>query len=291
MSRGAEADVPWSRCPYSCLPVSLIAEHSYCEKRLELWLNDPGERVSVPRELENAPEAARQEDAALAGRRAHERMAAAAVLVPREVAEEAARERQAIIVESGFAASFDGLPIKGIPDVACFDHGRATAVLDYKFRRSRSLELAMGERVQLYLYGYLLEESGYDASDLLLICVYAPRESGSSLARGDSEVVRAITRSARAEVEQKPERTNWRISSLELPGGFRVGVRCFFYDRRKAETELEFAAGFWHGRRPAMPTTYARKCASCLYNYLEACPDALTPFRERPGVELSCGSG
>jgi len=278
--------IPWSRCPYPCLPVWLITEHSYCEKRLELWLNDPGERVSVPRKLEGTAEAAGQEAAASAGREAHARMAAAAVPAPREVIEERAREGRVIVVESRFSASFDGLPIVGIPDVVCFDHGKATAVLEYKFRRLRRPELTMGERVQLYVYGYLLEESGYDASDLLLVCVYGPQESRASLPRGDSGVVEAITCRARREVGGAPEKKNWRIESLELPGGFMVGARCFFYDRDEAERELEFAASFWHGRRSAKPTTRANKCASCLYNHLGECADALAPFAGGPRVNL-----
>lgn len=32
----------------------------------------------------------------------------------------------------------------------------------------------MGHRVQLYTYGYLLEEHGLDVSNLKLICVLAP---------------------------------------------------------------------------------------------------------------------
>jgi len=60
---------PIDRYPHGpSLWVSDIVEQVYCETRLALWLNNPGERVSVPRQLEGKPTAAGQERLARQGR-------------------------------------------------------------------------------------------------------------------------------------------------------------------------------------------------------------------------------
>ncbi len=280
MQSGVERDTPWSRYPYARLPVWLLAEHSYCEKRLELWLEDPGQRVSVPRDWEDTPGASSQEGAAAAGKLAHALMAATAAVGPREAIE---REGRVYLAESPFSASFDGLPIAGVPDVACLDHGRATEILDYKFSQRRRTGLPMWERAQLNYYGYLLEESGYDASDLLLICVYLAPEASSVLEPEASEVAAAITRAARRSVESAPPRRNWGFGPVALAEDVSAIGRCFFYNRDDARRDLTFASEFWHGRRPAKPPLKNPwKCSSCLYNASGRCPDALAPFRGGP---------
>jgi len=270
---------PWSRCPYRYLPVWLVAEQSYCEKRVELWLQDPGERVSVPKQLEGTPMASLQETIALAGKQAHLRMSAPAIPVPVPPAALVPKLGTVDLIESPLPASFDGLPVLGIPDAVSFEEGKPTAIIDYKFRNSPRPQLQPGDRVQLYLYGYLVEESGFEAADLLLACVLAPAGAGRQLPKPETGTFTTIRDSVRRAANRAPKKRGWRVDGLKLPGGIPVTVRSFRYERSKAESELGFAANFWHGRRAAKPTSNRRKCAVCLYNFIGSCPVALVPFR------------
>lgn len=267
---------PWNRYPYAALYAWIIAEHSYCEQRVHLWLKDPGERISVPRQLEDSEEAAAMELAADSGRASHESLSAGATPV---TASDIAILQQSgarfTLVESPFQASFRGLPIAGAPDVVVCQGDVALLIIDYKF--TRQTQLAMGHRVQLYTYGYLLEEHGFDVSKLKLACVLAPPEAGESLSRSSPGLIDSIHNHIQLHAARYPGAKNWRSKSLTF-AGCNLLLRAFPYSRERAERELAFVADYWLGHRSAWPTSKPAKCNCCLYNKLRQCRKAVAQY-------------
>lgn len=273
---------PWERLPFDVLPVTHISEQCYCEHRVHLWLKAPSSMVSVPRKLEgHAGPAALLRQAADAGLEFHRR--AGEVSGPTITATLRKMVRLApsvVLTESALAADFEGLPIAGIPDAVHFENGVGRCILDYKVTDSNQLQ--MGHRVQLQLYGWLLQESGLRLSETLMVSVLVPAMSAAAFGdMNESErqcLAEDLHRYARKCVEDEPNRVNWYIKELSLSETFWVRLRIFKYDRRCATHELKFFAPYWRGERAAVPTRNPRKCRKCLYNGMSTCKQALAPF-------------
>jgi len=273
---------PWERFPYPVLGAWLIAEHSFCEQRVHLWLQAPGERVSVPRQLEGAPVASSLEGSADLGRSLHEALAEPAKeILPEDLSGLEASGELYHLVETPFGAEYDGLPLLGRPDVVVLQKRRALMVIDYK--STGSTQLPMGCRVQLYVYGYLLEQNGYDTEDLILACVLIPPANAELIANTSAEVIEAVIRKVNSSRERAPEARNWTAKKWELSGVPAI-LRSFPYDRERAIRELAFVSDYWHGRRGPIPSTKVEKCRCCLYNKLRLCKHAVTGYSESSGA-------
>jgi len=261
----------------------VIAEHSYCEKRIELWLENPGERISVPRELEGA--GIPQERIALSGRTVHAALAAQAQPVEEltTVALEMVSMRSAIVpvvlTELRLAATYKGLPIAGVPDDVIIQDSAVKAVLELK----TTLRQVMPEsdRGQLLVYGYLLEESSLiknvlDVSHMLLVCGYGLGHDPRDLGKLTPDDIAGMLLAIAAQVRARPASTTWRTSCWLA--GRKLRLHVFPYQRAEAEAVLDHAAEYWLGKRRATPPDNPAKCRLCQYNRLGKCPDALAPF-------------
>lgn len=272
---------PWDSYPYESLWVSCVSEQAYCEKRVELWLKDPGDLVSVPRRLEQIdPGAVAQARLAANGKLGHGDLSAGAEAVQTaEILTRLALGQRFWLVESEFPGEFRGFPLLGKPDAICFGDGRAVSIVEYKFTDSNQLQTS--HRVQLLIYGYLLEECGIDVKDLILTCALIPRRyMDESL---PSDIAEQISGAAAQLVNHQRSRKNWRLLDLPVGNDISVNIRAFRYDRAVAERELEFFAQFWSGERPAIPTRMESKCARCLYNKIKRCSNALVVYESDPG--------
>lgn len=278
----APAKTPWERFPLDVLPVHLIADQCYCEHRVHLWLKAPSSMVSIPRKLEGSPGpsmALRQ--AADTGLAFHARAAELSGPVVQASLRKLLRaEPSLVLAESPFLAAFADLPIAGNPDAVHFERALACCVLDYKVTDSNQLQ--MSHRVQLLLYGWLLQESGLKLSDALMVSVLVPNESAEAFGELDEferqRLAVTVHQHARAVVDDEPERKNWYVKKLPLGKGFWVRLRIFRYDRRAAKRELEFFAPYWRGERAAIPSSNFRKCRVCLYNGTGDCKVAVGSF-------------
>lgn len=278
----APTKTPWERFPLDVLPVIYITEQCYCEHTVHLWLKAPSSMVSIPRKLEGRggpPLALRQ--AADTGLAFHEQAAESTQAVSESTLRKLVRSEQSLVVaESPLLAVYEDLSIAGVPDAVHFESAIARCVLDYKVTDSNQLH--MGHRVQLMLYGWLLQESGLRLSDTLMVSVLIPNVSAGAFVELDEFERRrlAVTlhHRARAVVDEEPERKNWYVKKLPLSEGFWVRLRIFRYDRRVAKRELGFFAPYWKGERAAIPTSNLRKCRVCLYNSTGSCKEALAPF-------------
>jgi len=282
---------PWDLFPREALGASYLAEQAYCEKRVELWLGNPGSLVSVPRQIEGeGPAALLQEELADIGSQFHQGVSETApVITPVEVRNRLAAGEQLILLESGLSAKYRTIPLGGVPDAVCFQGLNASCVIEYKVTDSNQLQTS--HRVQLLVYGYLLEQEGFRVGDLLLACALVPRAHSEwirSLPPSKIEhFVNTVRAASHSLVQAEPSRRNWYQPDLEVHEGTHIWLRVFKYEHDAAERELQFFTDFWLGARPAKPTTKERKCAVCLYNSLNSCSAALAPYSGLPTAPRS----
>ncbi len=273
---------PWERLPLDVLPVTHITEQCYCEHRVHLWLKAPSSMVSVPRKLEGrAGPAAALRQAADVGLEFHRWACDVSCQIVQATLRKVVRSAPSVVLaESSLLAQFEDLPIAGTPDAVHFEQAVGRCVLDYKVTDSNQLQ--MGNRVQLLLYGWLLQESGLRLSDALMVSVLVPVVSAAAFGELDESdrqrLAVTLHQHARGVVEDEPDRVNWYVKKLSLSEDFWVRLRIFRYDRRHATRELKFFAPYWQGKRAAIPTSNLRKCRVCLYNELGTCKQALVPF-------------
>ena len=272
-----KSDRPLDRFPYSEVGVSYFAEQAYCEKRVELWLQNPTTTglVSVPAALEGLPEAQDQADLISSGKEFHAAVESATTpLSPSKVAQAVQRGRSFALAESRLTGEYRGVRLRGRPDHLFFDGQNASCVLEYKVTDSNQLQTS--HRVQLLLYGYLLGQQNFNVDNLILVCVLVPRHHARWLLKLTPSRLRkfATTICTKAEslIAAQPLRKNWHQPAIEVSRDIHVYLRVFKYDQRKAESELEFFTAYWLGNRDAIRTTMESKCAVCQYNQLNLCP-------------------
>lgn len=245
--------------------------------------------VSVPRSLERTQGAPmRQIAMAGAGADFHERAS-------QDVGRVSVRELRNLIkhsptvqvLESPLESEFGSLPIAGIPDAVCFEGGKVRCILEYKLTESNQLQ--MSHRVQLQLYGWLLQKSKFQHDDPLCVCVLVPTQNSpylDELNTTDRQSLAAtIHRIAREYVENEPEKINWYIKQVMLGTDFWVRIRIFRYSALVARRELRFFTPYWSGARKAIPSNNFRKCRLCQYNAIGKCKVAAGVYEG----DLSCG--
>jgi hypothetical protein len=215
------------------------------------------------------------------GTKGHSELSADALPVPAEVIQAQLALGQSFwLAESPFEGAFRGYPLAGVPDRIFFREGRAVSIVEYKFTDSNQLQTS--HRVQLLLYGYLLEECGIDVSELILICALIPRRRANErLPDGIADQIRDASAQL---VSRQRSLKNWRWLDMPVGNDISVNLRAFRYDRARAESELEFFTQFWSGARPAIPTRMEKKCARCLYNSMQCCSQALVRYGQDTGA-------
>lgn len=270
------------------LGVSYVAEQAYCEKRVDLWLQDPGNRLHVPRHLQDVedPEAAETVKSAEVGVAVHETLLGD-LLVP-----EGARLRDVLdlrgqrpVAELSLEGSYGRLGLVGKPDLVFVGGGQASMIVELKVTPNKQRQ--QSHVTQLLLYGYLLEQNGADCRNLMCCATLVHPQEGSTT---KEEVLTALTRidarrlRARSEKlrSKKPQAKSWSDFHYPLAPGLEATLRVFPYDPKKArEGELRFFSRYWRGVRPAKPTTKPEKCASCLYNREGLCDESAGPYKRR----------
>lgn len=283
LPRQPRGKTPWSRFPQSSLGISYIAEQAYCEKRVDLWLESPGELVSIPMGFAGElPGILIQEELAKEGTNFHEAMSEGAKPISRKDLETKLKAGQKLVIsEPTFRGTFSRLPLIGRPDAVFFDGNNAACIIEYKYTDSNQLE--MGHRVQLLLYGYLLKQSGFIVDDLILVCALVSRHNKDLINGMNStqskHFVSTIRDAATSLVLSSPSRKNWYKSSFQPVQNIHIALRVLRYNPEKAENELQFFTNYWLGHRSAIPTKNSNKCVVCLYNAAKLCSVALIPYK------------
>lgn len=273
---------PWERYPFEVLGPSCFAQQAYCEKQVELWLDDPGKLVSIPKRIEgNTPAAILRQEVVDLGTQFHHSASEHAQSVARsQILARLDADESMALLETAFSGAYGNLPLVGVPDVVCFRGRDAACVIEYKVTDSNQLH--RNHRVQLLLYGYLLEQESFGAHELALVCALIPRAYAARVHsftdRQANEMIAIIHTAAKELITAAPSRQEWYQSNVRIHQDLSIRLRVFKYDRQRAERELQFFSKFWLGRRPAKPTTKPSKCRACLYNACSLCPAALVPY-------------
>lgn len=260
----------------AALWVSEIAEQAYCEQRVELWLKNPGRRVSVPKEMERTEGAAEQETMAVAGLEVHQDLAAGGrAVTPRELRRQLNAGARLTVMEMSLLHKYEGIPIIGRADGVCFDGTKASCVIDYKY--SKSSRLHDDWRLQLLLYGYLLSKE-FGVEDLLLVCALLPLSIGKEPIR--EGFASAICRFARSGAPGTA--SNGGILFRSPSEALTARLHVFRYDHNAVIRDLGKYMEYWLGERRPSPAGNPKRCVECRYNARHLCPVPQAQFGTGP---------
>ncbi|HEX7124143.1 MAG TPA: hypothetical protein VF406_00015 [Thermodesulfobacteriota bacterium] len=236
----------------TAVPIHLIAEQLYCERKVDLALDFPEvERPTA--EIE-------------AGTAGHAALAAAAEpIAPADLDALVGAGEAVRLHEYRFRGDVDGVPIVGRPD-AVFLRGRAAdLVLEFKFSAWR--RPFPSHRLQLLAYGFLLGQGGYDVSRLVCgVLMLPPGARPAALAEADYAVCAA--HASHLAARRRPGGPDVTAAPEAVAGGT---LSLFPYDAAEAARRLGWAVAFWKGRRPARLADNPSKCRRCVFMEVKLC--------------------
>ena len=205
------------------VPVSKIIQQLYCEKQLELELIH-GERINLAKKR---------------GKEGHE--ADLEFLIPVKIEktwDEATRQNKRKpyeIRELHLLAKYQGFFIEGVADEVSFLRGKVLKLSEFKFRKNK--KIFNTDKIQGFLYGFLLNQMGFDTSDLIIkiVCFDSgDREYALLLKDVSDNMLDPISRNYNFNLDE----------SLK---------------------DLDWALNFWKGERKAIPTKNPKKCKKCQF--------------------------
>ncbi len=267
---------PLDRYPRGkCLWVSEVAEQVYCEQRVDLWLGNPGRRVSVPKQLEGTADVERHEGLSAEGTAFHRTMSAGATRITERQLQRLLKAGASLtVLEMPLQHTYRGVAIVGQADGVCFEGSNATCAIDYKY--TESTRLFESWRLQLVLYGYLLSRA-FGVEDLVLVC--AKVTSSVAAEQRTEGAAKAISDSARSVLGRDASANG--VSFRHSPSGLAAHVHAFRYDANEATRQLDHCLQYWLGERGPRPAGNSNRCVQCRYNALNLCPAPQAPFGVR----------
>ncbi|HXW37949.1 MAG TPA: PD-(D/E)XK nuclease family protein, partial [Nitrososphaerales archaeon] len=147
------------------------------------------------------------------------------------------------------------MEVVGIPDAIVFENSKPRWVVELKTTGGDPSRLWKDQELQARIYGLLLENMGFDCSDLEL-AVVRWRQKDAKEVKQKEEMLSMITRSL----------FDGTSRALEA----RLGTKFFLFphDKAQAEVAVRWAQDFWLGKREPVPTDNPGKCRVCEYNSL-----------------------
>lgn len=245
----------------AAVPVHLLAEQLYCERKVDLALD--------------FPEVERPTAELTAGAAGHEALAAPAEPIARAELDALVEAGETIrLHEYGFRGTVGAVPLAGRPDAVFLEGRSARLVLEFKFSAWR--RPFPSHRLQLLAYGYLLGQNGYDVSRLVCgVLMLPPRPEGRDpfvLPEADYASCAALAAALAAQVEARPGLA--RRGGLEGTGPEPVGggaLSLFPYDPAETDRRLAWAIAYWEGRRAPRLADNPNKCRRCAFLEAKLC--------------------
>lgn len=227
----------------SSLAPSKIAEQFYCEKKVGLT-REHGD-IETP--------------AKTRGSETHEKAAEDSEEVSDDEFWRALEsgERQ-IIVESPFIGEAAEFLIGGIPDAVLFENQSPQLIFERK-TTSRPDCLYKNQRIQAWLYGFILDSLGFE-TDELKIAILSHEQSL------DPEVGKELQQLVVASYDE------WELGEHELTESPKAILHLSEFSKVEYLEDLDWALGYWRNDREPIPTSKAAKCQACEYN--DVCPDS-----------------
>jgi hypothetical protein len=160
------------------------------------------------------------------------------------------------IVTLPLLGHFNGVVIMGIPDAVAFRESRPLYVMELKTTTGRP-NIWPNNWLQAQLYAFLLDDMGFDCSDLNV--VVASISQRSEIGRGPflSELLDAIM--------------NGKTDSFVKK--WQCRIRLEPYSRHFVEDRIGWAMDYWLKKREPIPSDNPGKCRSC--QQAESCPSNL----------------
>lgn len=223
---------------------SKVGGQFYCEKKIHLE-QEHGE-VETPEKQR--------------GSETHEKAAEDAVEVEMDdVWDAIERGERQVLLETPFVGEAADFVVSGIPDAIVFEDGRPQLIFD---RKTTSIpdRLFKNQRIQVWLYGYIVQSLGFDIEDLR-IAILAHDQ------RLDAETGKQLQQMVLHDLAALDEGRN---KIFDDPATF---VYLFDYDPTDHLEDLQWALEYWRNEREPVPTQNAAKCRSCPYSTV--CPDSL----------------
>lgn len=239
------------------IPVHEIANQGYCELQVELLHQNP-HVVPVSQMLEN-------------GNFGHAGL------------EQRDRDFQATwdSIRRGnpgtLRATFDGVPLVGIPDYLVTGRDGVTLLLEYKF--TRRPELYPSRLDQANSYGYLAEANGRCDPKRFVLGVVALSSlalgNGRPLAPRDVDAVRPEIKKQSWAVARELLAKDVDMLPTAGPGW---SAHLWPYEPSVARATLTDALAYWKQQRaPRDSHEHTRKCEACPINAVDLCPATQVP--------------
>jgi len=226
------------------LAPSKVASQFYCEKKVHLE-QEIGEVETETMRL---------------GTIAHEKAADDAEPVDMdEVWQAIERGERQELLETMFPGEINEFVIFGIPDAIIFDDGKPQLVFDRK-TTSMPKRLFQNQRIQIWIYGYMMESLGFETDDLQLAILSHKQDLDYEL--GKQLQKRILSEYSALEMG--------KTTLHEEPTAL---VHLFEYATDDHMNDLQWALGYWRDERNPAPTRKAAKCRSCPYK--DTCSDSL----------------
>lgn len=245
MSAREKFETLFSRLPDAeTIAPSKVGGQFYCEKKIDLE-REHGE-VDTPEKTR--------------GSETHDKAVEDAIEVEWDEIWDAIEqgERQ-IILESPFVGEAADFIVVGIPDAIVFDDGKPQLIFD---RKTTSIpdRLFPNQRIQVWLYGFMLQSLGFDTDELKMAILTHDQEL-------DAEVGKRLQETVLAGFDGLEE------GQTRLSSDPDTIVYLRDYDPIEHLEDFRWALEYWSEERSAKPTENAAKCRSCPYSGV--CEDSL----------------
>jgi CRISPR/Cas system-associated exonuclease Cas4 (RecB family) len=228
----------------SSLAPSKIAGQFYCEKKVNLS-HEHGE-IETP--------------AKTRGSETHKKAAEDSEEISDDDFWEAVEsgERQ-IIVESPFVGEAAEFLIAGIPDAILFEDQNPQLIFERK-TTSRPDYLYKNQRIQAWLYGFILDSLGFNSANLKIAILSHEQSLNAETGKELQQLVMANYQ-------------GWELGEHELTASPKAILHLSEFSKVEYLEDLNWALGYWRNEREPIPTEKAAKCRACEYN--DVCPDSL----------------
>lgn len=152
----------------------------------------------------------------------------------------------------------------GMPDHIIWTEGKPRWLVELKTTSSDPTRLWDDQRVQIVLYGALLEQMGFNCSNLKLALI---RLRASDLSKKQKQIwVMQVSKYLQED----------RVQELEANNKGTIKVHLIKHDLVEAEAFVQRKQDYWLHRREPTSSTSFNKCRAC--EYRSRCPKSLYRF-------------
>lgn len=166
-------------------------------------------------------------------------------------------ERQ-LVVESPFVGEAAEFVVVGIPDAVLFEDQRPKLIFERK-TTSRPGTLYKNQRIQAWLYGFVLDSIGFETDELQIAILSHERSL-------DPEIGKELQHMVVASYD------DWGLGDHELMDSPQTILHLSQFSKVEYLDDLDWALGYWRNGRGPAPTTNPGKCRACEYS--DVCPDS-----------------